>query len=207
MLAELKVGLQILTNGVINTLRWDKSGALVIANTHGQFNESALQGSIMYATNAVTGIAPGTALSTTPPLSLWNPPSSGLNLSITKVSVGYVSGTLGAGNIAIGAIPAQVTVPTGGTEIIPTCSLIGNPRGSARAFAGSTMAAAPTIIRPVFNMGAFVGTTALAPQDCDILVDGSIIVPPGAAIALQGIAGAGTTPLVILGITYEELPI
>lgn len=161
----------------------------------------------MYATNLPAGVAPGTALSTTPPLSLWNPPASGKNLSITKVSVGYVSGTLGAGNIAVGQVTAQVTVPTGGTEITPSCSLIGFPRGVGRAFTGSTLASAPTIVRPVFNLGAFTAATALAPQDCDVLIDGSIIVPPGAAICLQGIATAGTTPLVILGVTYEEIPV
>jgi hypothetical protein len=62
MLAELKVGLTALANGALNTLRGDKTGALIVANTHGQFNESAVQGKIMYATNAVAGVAPGTAL-------------------------------------------------------------------------------------------------------------------------------------------------
>lgn len=207
MLAELKVGFKSLANWVIDTIRGDKTGAVVVANTHGQFNESALQGAIMYATNLPAGVAPGTALSATPPLTLWNPPASGKNLSITKVSVGYVSGTLGGGNIALGQIPAQVTVPSGGTEIVPSCSLIGFPRGVGRAFTGSTVASTPTIIRPVFNLGAFTAATALAPQDCDILVDGSIVVPPGAAVCLQGIAAAGTTPLVILGFTYEEIPV
>lgn len=107
----------------------------------------------------------------------------------------------------MGSIPTQVTVPTGGTEITPTCSLLGAPRGVARAFSLSTFISAPAIIRPVFNLGAFTAATALAPQDCDVLVDGGIVVPPGAAIALQGIAAAGTTPLVILGITYEEIPV
>lgn len=89
-----------------------------------------------------------------------------------------MSGTLGAGNIALGQITAQNTVPTTGTEIVPSCSLIGFPRGVGRAFAGSTFASVPTILRPVFNMGAFVGTTAVLPQDCDILVDGGIVVTP-----------------------------
>lgn len=207
MIAELKAGIQVVAKWVVNTLRGDSTGALVVANTHGQFHESAVNGKIMYATNAITGVAPWTTFSTTPPLALWNPPSSGFYLSITKVSVGYVSGTLGAGNIAIGQITAQNTVPTTGTEIAPQCSLIGFPRGVGRAFTGSTFTSAPTIIRPVFNMGAFVGTAAIAPQDCDILIDGSIIVAPWAAVALQGVAGAGTTPLVILGFTYEEIPV
>ena len=53
MLSELKVGLQNLANGTIAVLRGDKTGALVVANTHGQFNESASLGKIMFATNAV----------------------------------------------------------------------------------------------------------------------------------------------------------
>lgn len=206
MLAELKQGLVTLAASAQAVLRGDKTGALVIANTHGQFNESAVQGAIMYGCNAVAGVAPGTAPSTTPPLTLWNPPASGKNLSITKVSVGYVSGTLGAGNIIIGAIPSQTTIPSGGTEITPQCSLVGAPRGVGRVFTGSTVTAAPAPLRPVFNMGAFLATQAMAPQDCDVLIDGGIIVPPGAAVALQGVAAAGTSPLVILGITYEEIP-
>ena len=207
MLAELKTGIRALSDGVVDILRGDKTGALVVVNTHGQFNESADRGTLMYGTNTVAGVAPGTAFSTTPPLTLWNPPSSGKNLSITKVSIGYVSGTLGAGCIALGANIAQNTVPTTGTELTPTCSKLGMPRGVGRIFTGSTLTQAPTIVRPVFNMGAFVGTTALAPQDCDVLIDGGIIITPGTTLSLQGIAGAGTSPLVILGMTWEEIPV
>lgn len=207
MQLEQRTGIQTSADGAVGSIRGDRTGALVSANAHGQFTEPAVNGKIMYASNLVAGIAPGTALSAAPPLTLWNPPSSGFNLSITKVSIGYVSGTLGAGNIAMAANIAQATVPTGGTELTPICSKIGFPRGVGRAFAGSTISAVPSIIRPVFNMGAFVGTTALAPQDCDVLIDGGIIVTPGSTVSLQGIAGAGTTPLVILGFTFEEIPV
>lgn len=207
MLAELRAGIVTLAEGSIGVLRGDRTGALITANAHGQFNEPASKGAIHYATNAVTGVAPGTALSVAPPLTLWNPPSSGKLLSVTKVSIGYVSGTLGAGSLVLAANAAQATVPTGGTEITPTCSLIGFPRGVGRAFTGSTLAAIPTIVRPVFNMGAFLATTPLAPQDCDVLIDGGIIVTPGSSISLQGVAAAGTTPLVILGVTYEEIAV
>jgi len=204
---ELKIGQQAVADGSVTTARGDKTGATVTANVHGQFSETAVRGNIMYVSNLVAGVAPGTAFSATPPLTLWNPPSSGKNLAITKISCGYVSGTLGGGCIALGAVPSQVTVPSGGTELTPLCSLIGAPRGVGRGFTGSTVTTTPAILRPMFNMGAFVGTTALAPQDCDILVDGGIVVAPGSAVSLQGIAGAGTTPLVILGFTYEELPV
>ena len=58
MLAELKAGITNIANGVQSTLRGEKTGGLVVANTHGQFHESAVQGKIMSATNAVAGIAP-----------------------------------------------------------------------------------------------------------------------------------------------------
>lgn len=207
MLAELKTGIQALANWAMWALRWDVTWALVMANTHGQFAESAIQWKIMYASNLIAWVAPWTTFSTTPPLALWNPPSSWFNLSITKVSVGYVSGTLWAGNIAMGQVVAQATVPTTWTELTPVCSKIGNPRWVWRVFTGSTFASTPAIIRPVFNMWAFVWTTAVAPQDCDVLVDWWVIVTPWSAICLQWIAWAWTTPLVILWITYEEIPV
>lgn len=206
MFADFIVGIRNLMNGANATMRGDRTGALVTANAHGQFTEPAVQGAIMYACTPVAGVAPGTALGTAPPLTLWNPPSSGKNLAVTKISVGFVSGTLGAGNIAAAVTQAQVTVPSGGTELTPQCSAIGLPRGVGRVFQGSTLVTTPSILRPMFNMGAFVGTATLAPQDCDVLVDGAIIVTPGSALSLQGIAGAGTSPLVILGIQYEEIP-
>jgi hypothetical protein len=38
-------------------------------------------------------------------------------------------------------------------------------------------------------------------------VSGEIQVPPGVALGLCGIAAAGTTPLVIFGISWEEIPL
>ena len=206
MLNEIKVGQQTLADGVTTTARADKTGALVVASVHGGFTESAVRATIMYGTNAVAGVAHGTALSVAPPLTLWNPPSSGKNLSITKVSMGYVSGTLGGGCVALAVNLAQATVPTTGTEIVPLCSMLGMPRGVGRVFALSTIAAIPSILRTVFTIGAFAGGTTPA-VDTDVLVDGGIVVTPGTCISLQGIATAGTAPLVIFGFTWEEISI
>lgn len=205
MLSEAKVGPQLGSDGSILTIRADKTGAPVFAQAHGAYAEPAYRGAIMDACNSVAGIAHGTALSTTPPICLWNPPSSGKNLSILKVSLGYVSGTLGAGSIVYGVVPSQVTVPSGGTELTPQCALLGAPRGVGRAFAGSTLAATPTILRPAFTIGAFAGG-ANTPIDTIDIVDGSIIVALGTVFVVQGIATAGTSPLVIFAITYEEIP-
>lgn len=207
MLAEIITGLLSRADGAVGTARGSRTGCLVTAQGHGAFTESATRGVIMEACNAVAGVAPGTALSTTPPLALWNPPSSGKNLAILKSYMGYISGTLGGGSIVYGIVPSQVTVPSTGTELTPQCSLIGAPRGVGRAFSGSTLSAVPTILRPAFVLGALTAATAVAPDPALDLVDGAIVLPPGAVLCMQGIAAAGTTPLVLLALIYEEIPV
>lgn len=205
MQAELITGLSNKADGVQAVLRGSRTGALVNTQGHGAYTEPATRGAIMGVTTPVAGVAPGTALSTTPPLALWNPPSSGKNLAILKSCLGYISGTLGGGSVVYAVVPAQLTVPSGGTELTPQCSAIGLPRGVGRAFQGSTLSATPTILRPAFVLGAFTAATATAPDPALDLVDGAIIVTPGSVLVLQAIAAAGTTPLVLLSLVYEEL--
>jgi hypothetical protein len=54
-------------------------------------------------------------------------------------------------------------------------------------------------------MGAFLATTAVPPWDTIDVVDGSLVLEPGSGVMLQGVAAAGTTPLVIFGMVWEEL--
>lgn len=207
MLSELITGMFNRGDGAPGAIRGSRTGCQVTTQGHGGYTEPATRGGIMEATTAVAGVAPGTALTTTPPMALWNPPSSGKNLAILKSYMGYISGTLGGGTLVYAVVPAQTTVPTSGTELVPQCSLIGSPRGVGRVFQGSTLSAVPTILRPAFVLGSFVGTAVAPPDPALDLVDGSIIVAPGTVLCLQAIAGAGTTPLVLLSLIYEELPI
>jgi hypothetical protein len=52
-----------------------------------------------------------------------------------------------------------------------------------------------------------VNTAATPPAPAVDNVDGEIVVPPGSALVIQGIAAAGTSPLVLIGVVYEELPV
>ena len=40
--------------------------------------------------------------------------------------------------------------------------------------------------------------------DADAL-DGMLVVPPGSILSLEGVAAAGTSPLVTLGLTWAEV--
>ncbi len=206
MLAEQITAPVIRSDGAAGPLRGTRTGALVVAAGHGALVEPAARGNIMIVCTAAAGVAPGTALSTSPPLVIWNPPASGKNLAILKASIGYVSGTLGAGSIVY-ASGAQATPPTTGTEITPASALLGATRGVGRAFSGSTLTVAPTLLRPVCSIGAITAATAFTPALALDLVDGGIIIPPGGLLAVQGIAAAGTSPLVLLSLIWEELPV
>jgi hypothetical protein len=203
---EMKIGPQLNADGSPGiVMRGSREGAGVTANLHGQYTEGARYGMYMCGSNAVAGVAPGTALSTTPPLALWNPPSSGRKLSLLKTSMGYVSGTLGAGSVVIATVLSQTTVPTTGTELVPICTDLGMPRGVGRLFTGSTWASVPQILYPMFQFGAALATSVYQISDCINVVDGSFVLEPGSGIMLQGVAAAGTSPLVIFGMVWEEL--
>ena len=188
------------------SLLFTPNGDLIMAPGHADYSEPGRLARMHGACTGVAGVAPGTVLSTTPPFTLYNPANSGIIASVVVALLGYVSGTLGAGTIvfAVNSTPGQA-VPTGGTELTPQCLLLGAARGACRVFQGSTLAATPVILRPAFVIGAYAGGADL-PGARDTYVKGSINVAAGTAVSLQGVAAAGTTPLVLLAMEWEEMP-
>jgi hypothetical protein len=159
----------------------------------------------MYAAcTPVAGVAPGTVLSTTPPLILWNPPTPSSFVQQTQLVVdesilAYISGTLGAGSIVYGVV-AQLTAPAGGTVLTPQAAVLGNARAPVgQAFQGATLSAVPTLVKPAFVLEA---TPTKVQKDA---VEGALSVLPGQACILQGVAGAGASPLVLLAIQWSEV--
>ncbi len=207
MLSEGRTGLISAGDGSVNALRTDKTGALAVVTAHPLYSEAANRGKVFVASIPVAGVAPGTALSTTPPLSLLNPINSGKDLLIIGTALGYVSGTLGAGSIVYAYVTPQATIPTGGTELTPVCTRIGQISGVGRAFTGSTLSATPLILEPVYSMGAFLASTAFPPTITQDLVDGSYVIPSASCFVMQGVAAEGSTPLVIMSIIWEEIDV
>lgn len=200
-----RVGPAVAADGSDALVRLGRTGEMV-ANAHGRFFEAASRGSLFMASLAVAGVAPGTAFSTTPTIALWNPPGSGVLCAIQQVWVGYVSGTLGAGSLCHGVNPSQVTAPTTGTELVPQAGLLGTMRSKTRAYTGSTVSVTPVILRPSLHLGAALASTATFPATAYDEVDGSIVIPPGSLWAYHGVAAAGSTPLVMVGVLFEEVP-
>ena len=208
MIAEGKVGPQVLGDGAVTALRLNRDGALAVQCIHGDFFEAAYRNQQWTACTLPAGVAPGTVLSTTPPLTLWNPPVSGKCLVIIKAFMGYISGTLGAGTVnwiqsaVAGNQPAQ---PTTGTVLVARSNYIGNAAASVGvAQQGATVATTPVCFRPCWTFGAMVISTAVQPVQVVELTDGDILVGPGNFVGLHAIAAVGTSPLIQYSVTWEE---
>lgn len=165
-----------------------------------QFSKDVLRArrrNIFTASTLAAGVAHGTALSTTPPLALWNPTGSNQRLILVEAVLGYVSGALGAGSVVYGVVP-QAAAPAGGAELVVQPAVLGDPlpAGIGRAFQGSTLSGVPTLIKPAFVLEA---APTKVQKDA---IEGALSIRPGQALCLQGVAAAGTAPLVLLAMTW-----
>lgn len=194
-----------LANGSESQDQCDVTGAKLSTLAHGKFAEPAYRGRINIASCAVTGVAPGSALSTTPPFALWNPVGSGVVLSVLMTSISYLSGTLSYGVINYATV-IQATEPSGGTSIVPKNARSGRSRGLGRCYTGATQTAATVLISP-YSYGPQAATTALGiSADGVVYTDGLVMIDPGYVFVMESTAaGAGTSPLTVIGCAWEEI--
>lgn len=171
---------------------------------HGAYYDAAIDGRLFHAATAATGVAPGTAIGTTGAFTLYNPQGSGVYAAIMIASMGYVSGTLGAGSVwHLVNSDTQQTAPTG-TAITEIAGAAGGAGPACIALTTATIVA-PSIVRPMCSLQASLASTAVAPWQAIDRVDGSIVLRPGQAYTLHATAAAGTSPLVVFGVTWEEI--
>ena len=210
-MADLKgrVGLRRLKDGAMDFLRLSPGGGVVSIQGAASFQEAVRNGNCYVAETAATGVAPGTSVSTTHAFTLYNPVGSGVNLVVWRASVGYVSGTLGAGVIHyVGPTPGNATAVTFSAAITPVNLLLNNARSATgRPGTTATVPANPLVLRPFGSMGASLASTAVQPWMLTENVDGEFVVTPGGYLSLHSTAAGGSTPLVVIGMSWEEVPV
>jgi hypothetical protein len=201
-----KVGVQSGNDGTYLYSRCDNTGAMVTADGHGRYFEPSRRGYVFSAHTAVTGVAPGTALGTTAAFCLHNPTGSGKWLVVQRLSMGYISGTLGAGTVSICSSTSGDAVPTG-TAIVPRNLLVGSSNSPvALPFTTATITTnAAKMIGVLCANTALLASTAVAPWLLEKEVAGEIVIAPGFNITLHGTTAAGSTPLVVFAATWEEV--
>jgi len=180
---------------------------VVVQPVSGKYAEAVLRGSCYFATIGAAGAAPGTAIGTTAFISLWNPLGSGRTLRVLRATLGYISGTIGAGAIfyAINRT-SSATAPTGGTVLANVNAFLGYADSSA-ALAGTaqTLVATPVAGEIMASSGPILATSVVQPYQIVDDIDGRYLIAPGNGLSLQFVGGAGTVPLLSASFFWEEV--
>ena len=191
-------------DGTSPAFRSGRESDLIVSQAHGRFAEAVRRGNV-YST-APTAVPLLTNYGTTSPFVLYNPPGSGKWLSILRVSVGYGSGTLGAGSLmhAASTSPTQAA-PSGGTPLTPNNNLIGQAGNSVAVPRVSGTVATPVGLGVICSLDAELASSVDGLRTCVYDVDGEFIIKEGCAYHVAAVAAAGTSPVICLGVSWEEI--
>lgn len=192
--------------GATGPVRLGDSSEVVVGLAHAKYYEAVVRGNCFHAQTAATGVAPGTAIGTTAAFALYNPQGSGKNLVVLQTSVGYISGTLGAGTLHYVGHISPTQTAFSGTAITARNALIGSSNtGVGLAYTTATVPSGGSGLRTLCSLTALLASTAVAPYPLVDDVDGAIIIAPGGGISIQATAAAGSSPLVVISACWEEV--
>ena len=201
-----KVGSGYAQDGSLVDPRITRDLGVVKQDLHGRYYEAVYRGTVFEAVTATGGVAPGTAIGTTAPFALYNPMNSGKNLVLIDANLGYVSGTIGSGQVYLCANINPAATATSGTVIVSTNLLLGGPVGVGKAFTTATVPS-PTPIHAAWILAPFLASTVFQPTNNRLVFDGKYIVAPGCTLSFESVAAAGTSPLVLFSMSWEEVAI
>lgn len=189
---------------------------LLVDLLHGKHYADALAGRVFSQSATPLGLAIPiyTATAIAGGMPIWNPPSSGVNVELISVDLGYGSGT--ADFSSIGVMARELTaIATGAimTALAETSPFNGKLFGGNRTKCKSSNAGTCTVTAGVagdwvrtiasINLEAQTGTahgTTIAHFD----FDGTLIVPPGVLVYLA--ATKASVALYASTVVWKEIP-
>lgn len=206
MIGEIRTGLITSSDGSKHVPRSDRQGALVITPSGGGYKEPSLRQRMCFSYCA----SRATSVPTTAMIGniVWNPPGSGVVLSLNSWNVIIHVTSATCVGITLG-YAAQAITPTTTTvaDAYGSCYLdAGSPgKCSAKAYAIGTLLVAPTPVTPLFHNTAAIATTGVDKMRGDF--NGVWSVPPGYAVALCALGAAVAAVGMTSTLTWEEVPI
>lgn len=207
----------------VNTLNSDntdpfllggKSGEAIVSELHGKYYTQNVRGGLFIGNQASTGVAAPAVTSTTQQCGLFNPLGSGVNLSLVKLNMDYVSGTgLTAGFVLGYKTGCGASIATGSpgitaaTTATPLSARLDGAASKAVFMSAGITTAAPALLMElgISQLVITAATTGATTFKTDYDFDGTVIVPPGSAIF---VAGAVASMVSVWGVTliWEEVP-
>lgn len=188
----------------------DRYGGFLTQSILADYAAAAWRGIVYTGCTATTGVAPGTTISTTTPFTLANPAGSGVLLIPIDAMMAYVSGTLGTGTTYLTANTNPIATAVSGTAITVTktkLSVAGAAQGNrGLAFTTATVPATPTVLAPFCSLTPILATSVTQPYVVEKELKGKYVVAEGCALNFSSLAAAGTSPLVIFGMSWIEVP-
>ena len=187
-------------------VRQGRLGDGIYSELHGRYYEQAYRKNLFTAYCAAQATSTvGTAMVG---LQVWNgsPLSNGVNLVILKVG-GMIIVTSSTTSLVLATGIGQVSAPSAQTATTRTSNnFIGGPGPQATALAAGTFTNAPTALVNLMHNTAAIATTG---EDTGFFVDleGSIIIPPQAYVAIAAVGAAVTAAGSNLHLMWEEVPV
>ncbi len=162
------------------------------------------QGKVFIAGNVSVKSVIAVAAATTG-LAVYNPVGSGVKLVLIDVGFSWTTVPGAVHNLGIGLVASSSTAPSSLTAAgSPARRADGSGQtGAGIAYDAATFASAPVAAR-WFGGAAWGTSVGVSPYNMIDRVDGSIVVVPGAAMALIALT---TTALGVGHMTWAELPI
>lgn len=196
-----RVGPQAQADGTLTEFRASKDSSMVVAPSTGWYQEAVYRGNVFFAANqAAVTFSVGLTTTTAVGLIVSNPLSSGK--LVVPVQVEYTNNGTVVGTVGLSVMSVQTTNVTHTTALTVQNAYTGAAAGVAKADSGSALPAAPVVWKTLYS----VLTTNTAGNISPAVVydlSGSLILPPGAAVAVLATAATTGFP----SMTWLEIPI
>lgn len=191
--------------------RLGQQGDGIVSELHGRYYEQAVRKNIFFSHSKVRA----TSLGATAQIGniVWNPPDSGVNLSLLKwasmVSVTSATTTgfcLGFSYQSTSPTTVTVADVSGSTFIsLQGATNLTFLNGKAKAFSIATLLIAPSDGPLLHHNTAAINTVAVENMSGDF--EGSIIIPPGGIVTINALGSATAAAAHTSTLFWEEVPI
>lgn len=205
VLAELRVGPVIATDATINGQRADKTGAAVVTDAHAKFHEAVSRRKVFFACNSAAAAVTNLATTATG-LIISNPIGSSVMLSILRIGFIQTSTAAAAANAGV----TLATLFHASTAVVHTTPLIVRSTfisdgtiGSGLVDSAATLPTAPVRTLALWQPSVSATATTGIPPATDFVIDGIIILGPGAYLSMNAEAALSG----ITSIVWEEIAI